>query len=782
MNESDLNLLPDDVRDEIEGQIMASREVLDKLGLLIGKYRDDAVAARKESGIEAVWSECEEMYVGIDDDNRSEFAGARWAKPTTMEGPLTKNRHDAGGSRATAYIKLAARYVDAGTAKVCEIALPVDGKAFTLKPTPVPSLSALLDVTTPAQNVTGQPMPGPNGQPVTVGDLAKHQKQLAETSASKAVDQIYDWMVEYKHNAEVRKVVFDGARIGVGVLKGPVPEVRVGVRADKTADGAVAVQIIKENKPAARWLDPWLFFPAPGCGENIHAGQHAFELAPMLGGELMALADEPGYIRKNIENVIAEGPGKINNDGGLNPHRQESTRRLQYHVWHFHGKIPKAAFEAANQGQALEFKDELAKVKDLVSAIVTIVNDTVIRAILHPLESGRLPFHVFNWRRRAGHWAGVGVAEQVKTPQRIINAATRAMLNNAARSSGSQVVVDAESITPANGAWEVSGDKLWYLNKGSGIDDVRKAFGAFQWPNTTPQLMTIVEYAFKLAEEHSSIPLITQGQSGKTTPDTFSGQQLQDNNAQQLLRDVGFGLNDTITTPLVDQMYEWLLLDPNVPADAKGDFQVDTSGALALIEKALQDQTILAMGAMVPQKAFRIDPAKWFESWCRSKHMIASEFQYTDEEWAKIMSQPPVLSESVQVAQISAKSRIDAANITAGVTGQRIQAEVDRGTAYVNAQSERDQIQAQMKEKQLDQQERIANLNYQIKLAEFAMQRNISLEQAKTQLATTAMKLNVQKEISNMDNRIDIHKHHNPVITPPTEPAGRAEPGHAFEQ
>ena len=64
-----------------------------------------------------------------------------------------------------------------------------------------------------------------------------------------------------------------------------------------------------------------------------------------------------------------------------------------------------------------------------------------------------------------------------------------------------------------------------------------------------------------------------------------------------LLRNVGFGLNDTVTTPLVDAFYEWLLLDPDVPDDEKGDYQVDTSGALAisrLIRKNVQNCCRLA--------------------------------------------------------------------------------------------------------------------------------------------------------------------------------------------
>jgi hypothetical protein len=59
-----------------------------------------------------------------------------------------------------------------------------------------------------------------------------------------------------------------------------------------------------------------------------------------------------------------------------------------------------------------------------------------------------------------------------------------------------------------------------------------------------------------------------------------------------------------------------------------------------------------------------------------------------------------------------------------------------------------------------------------------------AIDDAKSELAQTAMKLNVQQDLSLADHMVDIHKHHAqpPVITPPTEPVGRAAPGHAFEQ
>lgn len=755
--------LPDEVRAVIARPQIEKKEVLAELGLTIAGMRDEAVSARAESGIETTWKECEEAYIGIDDENRSEFAGARWAKPTTMEGPVQRVGNSSDGVKATAYVKLAARYVDAGTAKVCEIALPIDGKPFALKATPVPELAGALEDQTPAQQVTGMPMPGKDGQPVSVGELAKHQLSEAEKKAEKAGNRIHDWMVEYKHAAEMRKIIFDGARLGVGVLKGPIPEKRKATVVRRDANG-LFVEIVKQIKPAARWVDPWRFYPAPGCGEDIHKGGHCFEEDLMLAGELLALRDQDGYIREAIDKVIKEGPGKIN-DTQNNP--EKTPHKKQFQVWHMYGKVPARAFQAANEVQG----QEIDETEEKVFAIVTLVNDTVIRAVLNPMDSGRLPYHVFNWRRRQGHWAGVGVAEQVRTPGRIVTAATRALLNNAGKSSGAQVVMDPATVEPADGSHAIVGDKLWWLRKSSGVDDVRKVFAAFNWPNTTEQLMRVIEYGFKLAEEHSSIPLITQGQSGDTTPDTFSGQQLQDNNANQLLRDVGFGLNDQITTPLVDQFYEWLLLDPEVPEDEKGDYQIDTSGAMSLIEKKLQDRAVVAILGMDPMrmKAFGVDPRAAFEAWCRTMRLVPTEFQYSAEKQKEIDSQPQPKSDVVQAAEIRAQATIQAAQSRDQLTIKKIEADTDRDTEYTRALSERTSLEHQQRQEEMALRRELAMLDY-------ANRHQITLDQVKAKLASDTMKLQVQKELAGVDGR-------GPqVATPPTEPPGRAPAGEAYQR
>jgi hypothetical protein len=351
------------------------------------------------------------------------------------------------------------------------------------------------------------------------------------------------------------------------------------------------------------------------------------------------------------------------------------------------------------------------------------------------------------------------------------------MLNNAGNSSGVQVVMDPNAVEPANKDQRITPDKLWFIKGGAGVEDVRKVFAAFEWPNTTDQLMKIVEYGFKLAEEHSSIPLISQGQSGKTTPDTFGATQLQDNNANQLLRDVGFAVNDGITTPFVDQCYEWLLLDEDVPEDEKGDYHVDTSGALALIEKALQDQTILGMGNLLANRSLKIDPAKWFAAYMRAKRLNPADFQYTDAEWEKVSQQPLPDAPTVAAAKVRAAAQVQIAQGDDALKQQAIKADTDRDTAFVQSQAQRDQANADHQMGQLQLQREIANLTYQTKVAEFAMKRDISINDAKVELAKVTMQLRTQAALAG-------HPEDDPtaqVAPAGVEPVGRAPDGHAFQ-
>jgi len=727
---------PQDVEESFSDDDAPSRlQLLERIGLALATKRTEAINGRRDSGIEEVWMAAEEAYVGIDNANRAEFGKARWAKPMSMDGPLTRDgQAPAESTRSTLYLRMSSRYVDAGTAKVGEILLPVNDKAFTFDATPVPELSGMLENDEPivvgGQTMLRAPMAGEGDQPVpiTFADLAKQEVEKAQASAKAAEKRIYDWMVECNARAEDRKTVFDMGRIGVGVTKGPIPFAKRRWRVDNTPTGA-AMTMVEELVPVVKHVDPWKFYPDPACGENIHDGDYVFEYDWISPAALRRLKKQPGFLADQIDKVLAEGPNKVFLEGGTNPNDQTEIKQRRYQIWYYTGSLTRQDMETI--GADLSGLNPAA---EDVFAVVTMVNDSVIRATVNPLDSGELPYDAIPWQRRAGHWAGVGIGEQLFAPQRLLNGAARKMSENAGKSAGSVIVVDREKMVPADGNWVIGGvDKIFYSTENAAVEDVRKAVAVFELPNRTDQLLKIIEFAFRLAEESTNIPLITQGMSGATTPETFGATQLQNNNANQLLRSIGYQYDDYCTEPRVRRFYEWLMHDPDVPPEEKGDWDINARGSAALVERAIQDQTLEAMSALVVNPQFGIDPKKWADEYLASKRLDPRKVKYTEAEQQEIDNAPPPKAPAVEAAEIRAAS------------AERIE------TA------------------RLAQKERMAVLQY-------GERNNANTSNIKARLAETAAKINLQRELSDKDRAA------RQAMKPPAEPGGRAPAGEAFER
>lgn len=812
---------------------------LDKLSVFINSKRTEAVEARKTSGIETVWLSAEEAYLGIDDANRDQFSNARWAKPTSMAGPITVDRKLASDNKSSAFVRLTSRYVDAGVAKLGEILFPVDDKPFSIEPTPVPDMVMQLSKDNPAKPITppsqqpampgampgapagmqppaqgmpqpGQPMPGQPAQPQPV-ELSEAEK--SEDMAKKAETRIYDWMVDCKAIRENRKVLHDSARIGVGVMKGPVPEI-IPSQAIVKNGGVIALEMVQKIAPIIKRIDPWNLFPDPACGEDIHSGDFIFErdyISPKTLRELKDLR-EAGYIASQIEQVLNEGPGKCNITTESSHNQAVKRDKNRFEIWYYYGSINRKGMEAAEVDGLIDGKGD-------IFAIITMVNDTVIRATINPLSSGKFPYHAHAWSRRDGHWAGVGIAEQVSVPQRMVNALTRAMMNNAGLASGLQIIMDRTKITPADNNWQLTPNKMWYNTTENPMDDVRAAITSITFPDLHASFLAQIEYAFRLAEEATNIPLITQGQTGPTTPETLGATQLQNSNAATLLRSVGYSWDDAITEPIVRAYYEWLLLDPDVPNDEKGDFIINAHGSIAMVERAIQDQFLIQVLGMTQNPGFDLDPKKVAEEVLKSKHIDPRKVQMSEEDIAKRAQQPPPEDPRITAAKIMAESRQkeletkgqqDAQKTQALLTEDQqktqatlqvqqqieqernqlklkeIQDDTDRDTAYVNAQTQKNQNDHIARMEELKFQKELALIQRDLKILDYANRKEISLDDVKAELSKEAMKLQTQKELSAAAMEMDVKgkaaEVGKQVTTPPTEPAGRAQNGQAYAE
>lgn len=803
----------------------ALAERVEAFGKSLARKRDEAINGRKNSGIEDEWAAAEDAYQGIDSATQSGRG-----KPSSHAGGFVNSRVDASNqTRSTVVLNITRPYVDAAAARVGDMLLPTDDTPWSIKPTPMPSgiPAALEQQAGPAapvampggqpEQMTGQPtampMPGmpPQGMPAPQQGMpgqeqgampgmppmpqkpvasaaqewmakieAEHAK--AKEAAEGATRQIEDWLVQSQWHAEVRKLIEDCARLGTGVLKGPTPR-KIKSRMVRNGEAGMELVIEEAIAPESRAVSPWHLYPDPACGECIQDGSYVWEEDTITAKALRDLKGLPGYLGDQIDKVIEQGPDA----DGRDPSHSYADARVSdgdlYRIWYFHGTAEREDLEAAGV--------ELPEEGDVSApCLVTMVNDVVIKAALSPLDSGDFPYDVMPWQRKDGQPWGTGVAMQINTPQRMLTAAARNLMDNAGLSAGPQIVLRREAIRPADGKWEITPRKIWWVEDGADVQAVNQAFMVVNIPTLQQELNNIIQFAMKMAEDVTGLPMLMQGQANAKVPDTVGGMQLLNNNASTVLRRIARLFDDKVTEPHIRRYYEWLMMygeDDSI----KGDFQIDARGSTALIDRDLQNQSIMQMGALVNNPAFGIDPEKWFAEALKAQRLDPKRFQMDDEKRAAMAQQQAPTAPQIEVAKIRAEAEAQKTMALLQAEAQRVQVEIqadmqkaqmqnaaavqkmqldtDRDTVYVQAQAQRDQTMAEAKMQELAIKRELAMLEY-------ANKREMTLEQVKAKLAETAMKLQTTKELAGVKAAAD------QMPTPPIEPVGRAPAGESFQK
>lgn len=758
---------------------------IEAFSLVIKEKRKDFIEGRRASGIEKIWQEDEDHYEGCD-----KFNGRYgMSKPRTTDGSFTMDRKKVVG-RSTAFANITRPYCDAGAARVADMLLPTDDRNWALRPTPVPTLINGKDDQRGVAGPDGQPMmrptqphempqqqlgmlskiggaisgmfggqQAPQAQPgqqpmqvVTVADMALQAIERAKASAERAQTEIDDWLVECRYHAEVRKVIECTARLGVGILKGPHPSKKKARAVSRTPDGWKMAMEVK-IAPTSKDVSPWNFYPDPNCGDNIHNGSGVFERDDITARGLRDLKGTPGYIDDMIDMCLEDGPiSSIDGAKKLRDNERVTDKDL-FEIWYFNGQVSKKDMMAA--GCECD--------TDMAPCIVTMVNDRIIKITMSPLDSGEFPYDVMVWQQKIGHWAGVGIARQMRTCQKALNGAIRALMDNMALSSGPQFIVDRSKIEPADGRWQVTPNKFWWKKiDGENMDDVRMAFTVVSIETRQQEILNAIQYWTKTAEDVTGLPMLIQGQQGKA-PETVGGMTMLNNNATSVLRRIARTFDDRITEPHIGRYYEWLLL--HGPDDAKGEFQIDARGSSALIERDIQNQAMLQLLGQAPNSIYGLDPEKVMKEVLKGMRLDPKSFTMDDEQKKAKASQPPPEDPRITAAKIVAQSKSEALKADAEQAQAQLQYEQDEAEKDRQLQLMTDQVN-----------ERIAGMK-------ISGEKEISFADMKAMLAAKGMTLQVQQRLSEQSIAADLHKHHNPVVaTPPTEPAGRAPNGEAYQR
>jgi hypothetical protein len=678
-----------------------------RFGELVTKMVDEAVEARRSSGIEARWLEDLRQYYGGDWSQM----GAAGVVQASINAEEKRAQEPVGGKQRQAksriQVNITRPKTNSAISRLSDMLLPTDDRNWGLKPTPNPDLAEDATDTDTVMTQNGQDMQNPDGTPVTKAQVALNALGKARKKCEGMAREIDDQLVECNYNAEFRKGLWDLGVMGTMILRGPTPRTIKKRNWKRGLDPKLAqpkwkLQVDETDVPASERVSPWNFYPDPACGGDIRRSRYTVERKEFNAKTLRDLRGQTNYIDSQIGLCLQEAP-QSHKDG----HQQRNQRFISgeyeyrpdaiYEVWVVHGEFEKGKLADAGV-EGCECADDEDRLNS-ISGSVFLCNGRVIKAALNPLDSGEIPYDVAVYEKVEGQVFGVGVPFILRNPSRVVIAGWRMVMDNSALSGGIQVVVNKKLVEPADGSWSISGTKVWQAKDGT--EDVQKAFQVHQVGSRIPEIMQVIDRALQFAEDESSMPAIMEG-SMKQAPEQVGVANMLQNAANTVLRRLVKEVDDNITDPHITRYYDWNM-QHNENEEIKGDYQVDARGSSVLLVRDGQRQILMQIGQFVLHpllgRFHKRSGYDWLKSLYESNHVDSEGILVDDTEVEGILKQ--MAEEAKRAAESPQDPRIAAAQIKAQVDTQEL--EIDQ------QESERDRQHAQI---MLDKQLQLEYLRY----------------------------------------------------------------------
>ena len=622
----------------------------DALAGTVARRIKEAMEARQASGIEEIWDEDADQYDGLD---------ALSAEVKNVKEPGQYPRQSrAGDGRSRLYLNVTKPKTDAAVARVQEMLVPNDDRPWEINPTPIPELA---DEDMERMLTLG------DGTQAKAADVAGVVLGKAKAKAEKMADWIEDQFVEGAAYSEMRKVIRDAGRLGTGCLKGPFPVVKTD-RRWAMAGNVATLMLAEKTSPTSRRVDIRDVFPDPACGECIHDGSYFVERDYLTARQLRKLAKVEGYDAAAIAAALREGPRANARDAKrFRDQAGESVKDSDvFEVFYYYGDVEPETLLALGVDKETIREDDLELAS--VPSIVTMLNDRPIKAAINPLETGEFPYDLFPWEIVEGQPWGRGVPRKMRAAQLMLVAAVRALMENGGLTKG-PIVVIGDGVQPMPGGnYEIAGRTMYRFTPTEANNDVNKAFAMFSIPSAQKELSAIIDFALRMADELTNLPMLLQGQQG-TAPELVKGMQMLMANANAPLRVIAKQFDDFLVVPHLRRYYDWGM--QSGPEDARGDLEVAARGSTALIQREFAREVLAQSYPMTQDERLRIDPAKWAAEFFKAQGFDIAQIQYDDETWRALQEQ------KAQQPQPQ-DPRIEAANIKAQIDMQRMQHEAQQ--------------------------------------------------------------------------------------------------------
>ena len=637
-----------------------SKAIKDALGSqLVALFED---AKRKRQTQEDKWANALRHYKGVHDPE--------------VEAKLK------GSGRSRAFVRVTKIKVDTIVARLQDLIFPANDKSWAIEPTPVPyphpevdrrlaqmMASGAFGAIPSEQMAPGQLPPEVRDQANKAAEKIFHElvNKASDEMAREMDDQLGESPTSRGYASHCRDVSFQAVLYGTGVLKGPLSQ-KVERSQWQFGDQGWNMQAVVEDelKPFYSFVPIWTFYPDPDA-VDIRDSRYLFESHLMGRTDLLALADREDFDGQSIREYV-----QANRDGSASIETYEREIRSL-------GDESSATPELKHRYRVLEFwgfvsgEDLLAcgceGVEDPLreySANVWVLGNTVIKAELSAVKGVRWPYfmHYFN-KDETSIW-GEGVASVGFDMQRTINAAFRAMLDNAAVAAGGFIACNMRSMAPGEDPTDIYPFKVFKLDQTEG--DVSKAFQVYQMPSYTQEFIALQTHAYNIMDELTTPRFMHGDARVPGAGQTASGLSMLMGAANVNLKDLVKQWDEQITVPFITALYHWNM-ENNPKPEIKGDFGVVARGS-SVIAKEIKLKQLLDVVNLTNNPRFA--------SWIKDEDILKEVMRHSEmnthllrtaEEHATFMQQQ---AEMAAMAQERARAQADLEAIMSEAQKQNI--------------------------------------------------------------------------------------------------------------
>ena len=591
--------------------------------------------------------------------------------------------------------------------RLSDMLFPTDDENWDIQPTPVPVLHHALQ-----GSAAMTPLP-PGDMPII---------QEANKRAESMKKLIDDQLRECNYKVTARQVIHDACKLGTGIMKGPVltgKKRQSWSEATETDESGVASkswQLKASEDPAPQFVrvDPWSFFPDM-TARSPDECEFWFERHLMNRKQLREFTRMAGVQEDEVRELISSEPTEALPDYYTDlraiTNGQASATEDRYVVWEYRGPIERK--------KMLDIclchdDDEMREIvesdpMDVVQGVLWFCQGRILNFGIHVLDDGESLYSVYNFEKDETSMFGFGVPHMLRNSQAAVSASWRMILDNAALSVGPQIVVNRDSITPADGVWDIKSRKLWYRT--SNILDSSAPFETFNIPSGQAELANILAMAQEFADDETMLPMVAQGEPGSRSTggaaaNTVGGLSMLMNSVNVVFRRAVKYFDDDMTTPNIRRIYSWNMQFAK-DESVKGDYNVDARGSSVLLVREVQSQNLMALALQFgghPIFGPMTKHADLYRKLVQANMIKADEVVKTDDE---------IRAEQQQAQQQPAAQSPDA--IRASVAAGKMNAD------------------QQMLEMKLAHEKDMAQIKKEIEMLKTAAQMNINLDQADAQ-------------------------------------------------